>query len=54
MKQKTISTKILFDENFWCKPLFEEMILQQQIFDQNCFDKNFRCKPGFEEIILQQ
>jgi hypothetical protein len=35
--------------NFWCKPVFEEMLLQPQ----KIFDKNFWCLPQFEEMILQ-
>ena len=41
----------MFDENFWFKPIPEEMILQSKNFRQKMFDENFLFKPIPEEII---
>ena len=45
----------MFDENFWSKPIPEELTLQaQNIFDQKIDDENFWFKPILEEMIYQQ
>jgi len=45
----------MFDENFWSKPIPEELTLQaQNIFDQKIDDEIFWFKPILEEMIYQQ
>jgi hypothetical protein len=44
------------DENFWFKPISEEMVLQKKkkIIDQRMFDRMCWYKTVFEEMIWQR